>query len=256
MGIYWPAMDINTLGDLLPGKAYFALSGTATITFPDNAKVAWHGSYPEVKFPAHPWNEIATGPSSHTIGILQKALSFAMPGDVLGVFDENGNCFGAAQVDKTNQSLALSAFGNDELAGQKSGFTTGEAMKLQLFRPETAEVFDLEVDWDKALPNTDAFTPEGISVIAGLKLSATGISNVAASAVQLFPNPTTGIVEISGLKDFEQIEIYNAAGNLLLELSTDGADKLPVDLSPMPAGIYQVRLSGSQATVVKKLIRN
>lgn len=256
LGIYWPAMGINTLGDMLPGKAYFALSGVGTITFPANAKMTWNESYPEVKFPAHPWNEIATGPSSHTIGILQKAISFAMPGDVIGVFDENGNCFGAALVDKANESMALSAFGNDQLVAQKSGFTTGEAMKLQLFRPATAGVFDLEVEWDEALPNGDTFATEGISVIAGLKLSTTRISNQAASAVQLFPNPTTGMIVISGLKDFQQVEIFNSAGNLLMTLSIDGADKLSVDLSPMPAGIYQVRLSGSQATVVKKLIRN
>jgi hypothetical protein len=256
MGIYWPAMDINTIGEMLPGKAYLALSGPGTITFPANAKNNWQGGYPEVRFPEHPWNEFAAGPSSHNIGILHKALANTLPEDILGVFDAAGNCYGAAQIFSTNENMILSAYADDQFTEHKDGFVSGEAMQLKLFRPSIGEVFDLEIVWDENQTCSYDFQNEGISVVEGLKLSATGISNQPGTEVRLFPNPTKGLVEISGLKAFDQVEIYNTSGKLLKTLSTDGADAISVDLSTMPAGIYQIRLSGNQTTVVKKLIRN
>jgi len=36
MGTYWPSMNINTLGTLMPGNAYFILvNSPIIITFPD-----------------------------------------------------------------------------------------------------------------------------------------------------------------------------------------------------------------------------
>jgi hypothetical protein len=38
-GIYWPDLEINTLGDLQPGKAYYVyLNSGGSITFPSNSE--------------------------------------------------------------------------------------------------------------------------------------------------------------------------------------------------------------------------
>jgi hypothetical protein len=72
-----------------------------------------------------------------------------------------------------------------------------------------------------------------------LSLSSTAINDVpGANAIQIMPNPTTGIINILGNVP-AKIQLYDAVGRLLLE--ERNVSKL--DISRFSKGIYMIRLS-------------
>lgn len=63
--------------------------------------------------------------------------------------------------------------------------------------------------------------------------------NDELAQVALYPNPTQGTFTISG--DFDQVEVYNMMGKLLLQ-ERKKKENQPFDISTAPAGIYIVRI--------------
>ena len=57
--------------------------------------------------------------------------------------------------------------------------------------------------------------------------------------VQLSPNPTTGIINISNVRDIARVEVVDAQGRIILSRE----DAVPrLDLSSLPTGVYVVKL--------------
>ncbi|MCL2328624.1 MAG: family 16 glycosylhydrolase [Bacteroidetes bacterium] len=72
----------------------------------------------------------------------------------------------------------------------------------------------------------------------------TDTQNLRSSGIQIFPNPTTGIVNVSKASE---LKVYSLQGALLYE--TFGTQ---VDLSTYPQGVYQLHINGDVVRVVKK----
>jgi len=256
MGILWPEYGINTLGNFIPGKAYFALMNSAgSITFPANVKDAGDFEIVKAEIPANPWNVILSGPSTHVIAI-SKNMTGVLEGDLLGVLDVAGNCYGISEINSLSKNMAISVYADDPFTDARDGFAEGSALQLKVFRPTSSEVFDVEAVYDLQKPHTKYFASEGISAITQLKVSALGINESSAASIHLYPNPTNGWVELSGVKDFDKIEFYNASGKLLRTITIENQDKYKLDLSDLPGGVYQLKFTGDSAVAVKKLIRN
>ncbi len=254
-GILWPEYEINTLDVLTPGKSYFALSsGVGSLTFPPNVKNASYES-PETLMPHHPWNEIPKGPSTHNIAILSDGFSGLMLGDLIGIFDENDNCFGVSEIKSLSENAVISAFADDPYTYEKDGFEVNDPMKLKLFRPASSEVFSIEVIWDAQQANSSFFENEGISVISSFKVSNVGINEALSSSINIHPNPSSGMVEISGIEKFNHIGIFNSGGEMIRTYNNNNDNILKLNLNDLPPGIYQVKFTGVESSVIKKLIR-
>jgi hypothetical protein len=257
LGVYWPAMNINTLGVMLPGKAYFALMGSpGPVTFPPNAKDAWTGNYPDIKFPANPWNEPSISASSHVIAIEAVGTKSLQPGDVLGIFSPQGMCFGVTEISDPTQNAVLTAYADDPFTENKDGFDESELMTFRLLRPQTTDVFDVEVEYNQQLPHTGYFAGEGLSAIKLIKLTSTGIAGDLSSAINIYPNPTDGTIWITGIDGFEQIELIGLLGATLKIIHTDDESNLSIDLSEFQPGVYQIKITGNPGTVVKRVVKN
>jgi hypothetical protein len=255
-GIYWPDMGINTLGDLLPGSAYYALMNTAgSITFPSASKQAWSGNYPALELPDHPWNEISITPSTHLIAIQANSMNDVLPGDVIGVFSQNGSCFGVNEISDPSMNTLIAAYAEDPLTGAKDGFAEMELMSYRLYRPQTGEIFDLEVAYDLQMPHAGYFTGEGLSAIKMMTTGTTGVGSGLADGISIYPNPTDGVVWFSGISHFNKVEVISAVGQSIHTLFNEAENTVRIDLSGLQSGVYQVRLSGDQGTVVKRIIK-
>jgi hypothetical protein len=78
-----------------------------------------------------------------------------------------------------------------------------------------------------------------------LSLSSTAINDVPdANAIQIVPNPTTGVINILGNTP-DQVQVYDAIGRLLLV--EKNVSKF--DISKYSKGVYMIRLSNKSGTI-------
>ena len=66
---------------------------------------------------------------------------------------------------------------------------------------------------------------------------------------RVFPNPTTGLIQISGEK-ITGIQVLDHNGSLI-----DNANSSSIDLSEQPEGIYYLRITTEQGVVTKKILK-
>ncbi len=82
-----------------------------------------------------------------------------------------------------------------------------------------------------------------------LNISENKISN---KNLHIYPNPTTGIVQIKNTPEgFNGIDIYNIQGKLLISTTTE----LEIDLNNYPVGLYLFRVKNSSGKIYK-VIKN
>jgi hypothetical protein len=182
-------------------------------------------------------------------------MSALQHGDVIGVFTQNGDCFGVMQINDLSVNALLTAYADDATTGSKDGFDEMEPLSYKVYRPATGETFDVEVEYNQQMPQTGNFTGEGLSAIKMMKLSSTGIANDFSSKINIYPNPTDGLVWISGIAELSNIELIGSLGTIIKAVENDGQTELSLDLSDMQPGVYQIKLSGEKGTVVKRVVR-
>ena len=73
--------------------------------------------------------------------------------------------------------------------------------------------------------------------------------------IQIFPNPTTGLLRITTDQPIKLVEITTIMG-CIIKKSTEKNDITEIDLSDQWPGIYFIRLSDTKGNfVVKKIVR-
>ncbi len=242
MGLYLPGYGINTIGNMLPGHAYFANSTQAgTISFiagPAKSTIEYSAAIE----PASPWNVISHTPESHIVVFNAQNAPF-MDGDIVGGFNDDGYCAGLAQL-STNATFALTLNRNDAFTDQTTGFEDGEMLNYKVYRPSTGESFALDVVYNTAM-TLDRFTANGLSEITDVKASALSVGNLNASQISIYPNPSSGKFNIMGVDGLAEIEVSNAYGKLMLRQTLDIRQGL--DLSSYPNGIYLLKITTNNA---------
>jgi hypothetical protein len=264
VNLYWPAYNINTLGNLIPGKAYFvALNEAESIEFP----ACNNKSYKQQPQPAFvnrtTWNDPTFSASTHSIAFPSKviAASEINSGDVIGVFDAFGVCFGMAEIASPAQSIALTAFGNDLIAQSKIGFDYGEQFQFRVFRPATQEEMVLEVGFDHTLPQTSYFADHGLSAVNKLKLQPLNIQQQTQLSFTVYPNPSQGKFNLTLYFTPQKpiIRIMDARGGIVRVIepifNPDGST-ITIDLTGIGKGVYFLNLVDEQFSGVKKIIIN
>lgn len=139
----------------------------------------------------------------------------------------------------------------------------GESLTLFLGEDAHSEISVINLDSDSHalffgdVPqgelNFTIFVTDGIDTVSAVaSIDVDGqvtITEFAKIQVNVYPNPTTDFVNVFG--DFDHIEIYSMAGELVLETS-----ELKIDFSNVSTGTYILRIfsgnESSQVTVVKQ----
>jgi hypothetical protein len=266
-GIYWPAYGVNTLQQLLPGKSYeiYNFGNPFDVRFPlcDPLPLipGFKDGQPEI---VQPWNEIHKTPASHIFGFIDNATSVLEPGDIIAGFTQSNICAGVVQIDQSGNMIVLTTFATDQFAEAITGFTEGEPVKFELFRPKTNTEYDLEVSFAPQSLHEGMFTSNGISLINTIEIMTTGIGNNADLnqnlQVEIFPNPTTGELNINIVSDIPihgELRISNAAGQLILNNRIEhnnGLTQQSFDLSGNPVGVYYLRIVADDVLQTRKIV--
>ncbi len=76
-------------------------------------------------------------------------------------------------------------------------------------------------------------------------------NTIAADEIEIYPNPTTGIVNATGI-DGGQVEVMNSLGNVLMkkEITFSG-----IDLSELSNGMYFIRIQSGNQWALKRIIK-
>src|SRR5690606_1517861 len=103
-----------------------------------------------------------------------------------------------------------------------------------------------------AINNNASGCADEVEVGTACLLISTGEA-APMQAVRLFPNPASGLVNIiADGYQIEKISLYDLAGRPVLSAKNTNNQ---IDLSGLPAGFYQVVISGENGTVVRALVK-
>jgi hypothetical protein len=73
--------------------------------------------------------------------------------------------------------------------------------------------------------------------------------------VVIFPNPTTGLVNLNFIpEDVKSIVVMDALGNVVNTIQTNGSNSAQFDLNGMSKGIYFVRLITEKGAEVHRVV--
>ncbi|MBE0637433.1 MAG: T9SS type A sorting domain-containing protein [Bacteroidales bacterium] len=253
--IYWPYGGIvpgvpSALETLYPGFAYLTkFAQPATLDF---------GTVPP-KSAVHPtlsktinittWNDARSTGMQHIISVNATQL---LSGDFVGVFDAFGTCVGLAQYKGEGQVLPLVVYGNDITTEAKDGLMQNEQMSFRIFRNGTEMA--VTPIFDQSLANCDGtFAENGLSVITGFKMGATGINEVQTASFAVYPNPGTGVFTLAtDIEGNYDVMVTNIQGQQVYSAKMNGT--ATINLTDQAKGIYFVRLSNAVNTLVKKIV--
>ncbi|MBE0637488.1 MAG: T9SS type A sorting domain-containing protein, partial [Bacteroidales bacterium] len=258
-GVYWPVLGINTIGYLLPGKAYMLCSSSPfSATYPicesTKSEVVSNLFKPDNQTP---WNPIHFTSSTHVIAFDQLAISKMPSGSIIGAFNSEGLCTGVIQVNGNTD--ALTVFGDDALTIEHDGMLEENLITFRLYDPSTGNSYDLDVEYDQQFTNHDGeFRINGLSRVIDLKTTAIGVGEYDAVTMRIYPNPTSGEINIAGIVDQSYIEVYSTGGQLLqthfFEPNTVNPNVLKFSLESYPAGVYYLKIISEKRTEVRKII--
>jgi hypothetical protein len=80
----------------------------------------------------------------------------------------------------------------------------------------------------------------------------TSLHEYSSLHVKVFPNPVSTVLNLSGLKDFQLLEIYDLSGSLVFSQQLHSEGRISITVSDYRAGIYLIRLntrSGQRQTM-------
>ena len=79
-----------------------------------------------------------------------------------------------------------------------------------------------------------------------------GNENFEASKVVVYPNPTTDYIVIAGIESEAKAEVFSITGQKIKEAKF--TNEITLSLSDVTAGVYLVKISNENSTIIKKII--
>jgi uncharacterized protein (TIGR02145 family) len=254
--VYWPAMGIYTLDQLLPGKAYkIKTLSELSLTFPECDQKGSLQVYEQINSIPTVWGEMLMTPQSQPVVFKQEAMAQFADGDMIGAFGVDGVLYGYMQVTGKGQNHAITLFGDASYGASKDGFSEGERISYRLYRASTGEEFDLRVEYDHTMNATGNFHPGSFAAVIKTSLDVTGMGEISSAVFSMYPNPASEVVYFSydGAADESvTVLIYDAKGQAVT--NERFTQNLQLNTASLDAGVYFVKISTQSHTEVRKLI--
>jgi C1A family cysteine protease len=247
--VYWPAEGVETLEHLASGKSYMVkMEAPAAITFPENT------IKPKAAKSAGEYLDFTPTGNSHLVVLPPEALyGFElMPGDEIGFLGGSGYAGGMILQETPTGPIVLTCFGNDTTTNSIPGLHSGDAFELSLYRPENGWYYAY-LEFDPTFPNQGYYQDQGLSKLTSCEFYPVGLQNINADKINLFPNPASDKIHVSGLDHPANLEIFDASGISLQSITNyTGGD---ISLSEMEKGIYFIRIQNETLIVIRKVVK-
>lgn len=88
-------------------------------------------------------------------------------------------------------------------------------------------------------------------------ISSVSESGLADIEIRVTPNPTSGLLSMTNLRENEgvRITVYNILGELVLDQLEKPSNGLILDISLLPDGLYILLVMQDQTTYKKKVVK-
>jgi hypothetical protein len=97
---------------------------------------------------------------------------------------------------------------------------------------------------------TPANVPSFASIIIDWAPVITSVQDPSLEKLyQVFPNPTTGLIQVSG-ENISEVEVLNLAGMMIYKGNSSS-----IDLSSQPDGVYYLKITTGKGLVTKKIMK-
>ncbi len=97
---------------------------------------------------------------------------------------------------------------------------------------------------------TDMFYLLIDDVVVNVQGSNSGINENNASSIALYPNPTTGILNITA-EDVNSVEVYDITGRVVMMRGAENT----IDMSELEAGVYFVNVATANGSAVQRVVK-
>jgi hypothetical protein len=144
--------------------------------------------------------------------------------------------------------------GNDWTSGVVSNLTFPAAADTATSNISVRWVLATDINLTGTAIDTLATTKIDDIIITGTAIN-TGIETILYSynSLEVYPNPSTGIISINNANDFEQVIIYNQIGAVVFEQKTIPST-MSIDLSVFGKGIYYLNMKSANGTYISKKV--
>ena len=75
------------------------------------------------------------------------------------------------------------------------------------------------------------------------------------NAVNIYPNPTDGIVHISALTEAADISVFDLTGQKVVAQKVDAGTDISLDLGSLSSGIYTLKINGDATNLNLKIVK-
>ena len=140
-----------------------------------------------------------------------------------------------------NEQAWIIAYGSQQVVANSNPYTladlapsTSYTVKVQALCGE-----GITSDWSDSITFTT--------------LQGEGIDDVASSAVKLYPNPATTVLNIEGLEGQTLVAIMDVNGRVCGQWTVESANT-SLDISRLSQGAYFVRITGAKTNTIRKLV--
>ncbi|MCF8365052.1 MAG: T9SS type A sorting domain-containing protein [Bacteroidales bacterium] len=207
-----------------------------------------------------PWPDVETSDMPHIFTFTDEALSKLQPGDILGVFNKNGECFGMANNDDHESFYKLIAMGKSNTSTYDHGFAEGEAMYFRVHNIYSGQESEVEYIFDSNYPVSKlTFMGNTLTVVTNIifkNMSVDQSSEGKTTEVNVYPNPASEYLNISSGEIIKEIVLMDSRGQEVHKMQNNEFSAT-LDVSNLSRGIYIVTIKheNQQATTKKVTIK-
>lgn len=185
-------------------------------------------------------------PVVHNIHIPEEIIQVGMSlntGDMIGVFyHDNGveKCAGAVVWDHTH--TILKAYGNEPSSPIKNGFNLNEPIYWKIYFHQPGITESIIAGYDHNMPHYDgAFKMLGLSMLEQIEMGTVGAENIiiSVSDIVIYPNPSSGLVNIRGINAGDVVNAYESSGRLVQNKMATGSG---LQLNIRRPGLYLIEI--------------
>jgi len=93
------------------------------------------------------------------------------------------------------------------------------------------------------------------TVIIAFRAISTGVNEINDNSVNIYPNPTDGIVHISPLSEATDIAVLDMTGQKVIEQNVNAGTNISLDFSGLSSGVYILRINGDASSLNLKIVK-